>query len=136
MAELHLPHSGDSGDGVHHEASDVNISAIFGFGAALTVLAAVVFLVVYVLFGFFDGRARLGAPAEYPLAVAQEDRLPPEPRLQTNPREDLSDLRAKEDEILGSYGWVDKNAGVVRIPIEVAMKLALERGLPSRQETR
>jgi len=142
MSELHLPHAGDPAGGgieqveLHHEESDVNIGAIFGFGAGLMVVAAVASLVVYVLFGFFDARARLGAPAEYPLAVAQEDRVPPEPRLQTNPREDLSDLRAKEDQILGSYGWVDKNAGVVRIPIDAAMKLTLERGLPARQETR
>ena len=75
-------------------------------------------------------------PAEYPLASSQGDRLPPEPRLQTNPREDLRTLRAKEDELLGSYGWVDKNAGVVRIPIEDAMKLTVERGLPARQESK
>ena len=62
--------------------------------------------------------------------------MPPEPRLQTNPREDLRELRAKEDELLGSYGWVDKNAGVVRIPIEDAMKLTVERGLPARTEQR
>ena len=36
--------------------------------------------------------------------------------------------------MLGSYGWVDKNAGVVRIPIDAAMKLTLERGLPARTE--
>ena len=73
-------------------------------------------------------------PAEYPLAAAQGHREPPEPRLQTDPRQDLADMRAKEDEVLGSYGWVDKNAGVVRIPIDAAMKLTLERGLPARTE--
>jgi len=60
--------------------------------------------------------------------------VPPEPRLQTNPRQDLSDLRAREDQTLSSYGWVDRNAGVVRIPIDQAIKLTLERGLPARQE--
>ena len=62
-------------------------------------------------------------------------RLPPEPRLQTNPRQDLSDLRAREDQLLNSYGWVDKNTGVVRIPIERAMQLIVERGLPTRSES-
>ena len=142
MAELHRPHAADPAGGptdnveVQHEESDVNIRAIFGFGTALVAVAVVIHLLVYVLFGFFDGRENLSVPAEYPLAAAQENRVPPEPRLQTNPREDLRGLRAKEDEILGSYGWVDRNAGVVRIPIEVAMRLTLERGLPSRQETR
>ena len=140
MAELPRPHATDAAGGptdnveVHHEESDVNIRAIFGFGAALLVVAAVVHLLIYVLFGFFNSREGLSVPAEYPLAASQKDRLPPEPRLQTNPREDLSELRAKEDEILGSYGWLDKNAGLVRIPIDAAMKLTLQRGLPARTE--
>ena len=71
-----------------------------------------------------------------PLAADQQTRLPPEPRLQTNPREDLRLLREQEDAILKSYGWVDRPAGVVRIPIEEAMKLTVQRGLPARQERR
>ena len=138
MAELHQPHAaGAAGPAdnpeVHHEESDVNILAIFGFGGGLVAIAVVVLLVIYVLFGFFDGRERATVPAEYPLA-AEANKEPPEPRLQEHPREDLSDLRAREDEILSSYGWVDRNAGVVRIPIDAAMKLTLERGLPARQE--
>jgi hypothetical protein len=119
---------------VHHEESDVNIRAILGFGAGLFVVAAVVHLLIYVLFGYFDGREGVRMPAEYPLAASQGHREPPEPRLQTDPRQDLADMRAKEDEVLGTYGWVDKNAGVVRIPIDAAMKLTLERGLPARTE--
>ncbi len=119
---------------VHHETSDVNITGIIGFGVGLLVTAAIVHLLVFVLFRYFESREGARVPAEYPLARSQEGRVPPEPRLQTNPRQDLTDLRAKEDEWLGSYGWVDRNAGVVRIPIDEAMKLTLERGLPSRTE--
>jgi hypothetical protein len=119
---------------VHHEHSDVNIRAILGFGAALFVVAAVVHVLIYLLFGYFDSRENAKVPAEYPLAATQGHREPPEPRLQTDPRQDLADLRAKEDEVLGSYGWVDKNAGLVRIPIDAAVKLTLERGLPARTE--
>jgi hypothetical protein len=118
----------------HHEESDVNIRAILGFGVALIGVAAVVHLLIYALFGYFTSRENAKVLSEYPLAAAAGDRLPPEPRLQTNPRQDLADLRAKEDELLGSYGWVDRNAGVVRIPIDAAMRLTLERGLPSRTE--
>jgi hypothetical protein len=121
---------------VSHEHSDVNISAILGFGAGLIVVAAVIHLLIFVLFGYFNGRERLQAPPEYPLAAAQGDRQPPEPRLQTDPRQDLADLRAREQDQLTSYGWVDRNAGVVRIPIDAAMKLVLERGLPARQESK
>ena len=117
----------------HHEESDVNIRAILGFGAALIVVAAVVHLLIYVLFGYFDSREGVKVPAEYPLAASQGHHEPPEPRLQTDPRQDLSDLRAREDDLLRSYSWVDRNAGVVRIPIDEAIKLTLERGLPSRQ---
>jgi hypothetical protein len=119
---------------VHHEHSDVDIRGILGFGAALFVVAAVIHLLIYVLFGYFNVRENARVPAQYPLAASEGQREPPEPRLQTNPRQDLADLRAKEDEVLGSYGWVDKNAGVVRIPIDAAVKLTLERGLPARTE--
>jgi hypothetical protein len=119
---------------VHHETSDVNIAGIFGFGVGLLVVATIVHLLIFVLFRYFESREAARVPAEYPLARSQEDRLPPEPRLQTNPRQDLIDLRGKEDEWLGSYGWVDRNAGVVRIPIDEAMRLTLERGLPAREE--
>jgi hypothetical protein len=138
MAELHLPHAGtaprpaaDVPPG--HEESDVNIAGVFGFALSLVVAGVFISFVVWVLFGFFQSRAaRRGAP-EYPLAVERQNRLPPEPRLQTDPRQDLLNLRRQEDEILNSYGWVDKNAGIVRIPIEQAMKITLERGLPTRQ---
>jgi hypothetical protein len=137
MAEVHLPHGGThaSHENVttHHETSDVNIRAVLGFGAGLIVVAVLIHLLVWALFGYFNAReARQPQPA-YPLAIEQEKRLPPEPRLQTNPREDLRELRAAEDELLATYGWVDRNAGIVRIPIEDAMQLTIQRGLPARQ---
>jgi hypothetical protein len=132
-------HAGEQPDrvDVHHEESDVDIRAIFQFGAGLMALTAVVYLVVWLLFGYLSRREdRASAGRLYPLAAGQEDRLPPEPRLQANPRQDLKDLRAAEDETLKSYQWVDRNAGIVRIPIDEAMRLTLQRGLPSRQPTR
>jgi hypothetical protein len=126
----HQPHHAD----VSHEASDVNIRAILTFAGGLIVLAAVVYFVVWLLFGYLTRRENAASGGlTYPLAAGQEDRLPPEPRLQTNPREDLKDLRDSEERVLKSYSWVDRNGGVVRIPIDEAMKLTLQRGLPSRQ---
>jgi hypothetical protein len=66
---------------------------------------------------------------EFPLAADQQNRLPPEPRLQTNPRRDLIDRKCEGRPSSVLYGWVDKNAGIVRIPIAEAMKLTVERGL-------
>jgi hypothetical protein len=133
MAEQRHGHH-DHGD-AQHEQSDVNIRAIFEFGAGLAVLGVVVALVVALLFGYLTRREeRASVVPLYPLAVELGERVPPEPRLQINPRQDLKDLRAAEDEILHGYGWVDRNAGIVRIPINDAMRLTLERGLPSRPQ--
>ena len=65
-------------------------------------------------------------------ALAAEGELPPAPRLQANVREDIDAHRRSEEHILTSYGWIDRDAQVVRIPIEQALELTLERGLPSR----
>jgi len=125
-------HAGDDPE-THHEESDVNIRAVFGLGAALLVITLAVHVAVWLLYMFFTGQENRAQPArEFPMAIEQQDRMPPEPRLQTAPREDLREMRTEEDGILNTYGWVDRNAGVVRIPIGEAMKLTLQRGLPSR----
>jgi len=117
---------------VHHEESDVNIRGIFQFAFGLAVVAAVIHVLVWGLFVAFDRReARASAVQQYPLAVGQEA-LPPEPRLQVVPRQDLQTLRAGEEAILNGYSWVDRQAGTVRIPIREAMRLTVERGLPTR----
>ena len=132
MAEVHQPGGAAGEHTVGYEHSDVNIRAILAFGAGLVAVAIVVHVLVWVLYRFFEAQASRPTPVEYPLAAQQESRLPPEPRLQTNPREDLRLLRDAEAETLSSYGWVDRNAGVVRIPIDDAIRLTLQRGLPAR----
>jgi hypothetical protein len=117
-----------------HETSDVNVRAIFGLGLGLVIIGIAVHVLVLLLFTVFAGREAQRTTPRFPLAVSDRNQLPPEPRLQTNPRQDLRDLRSQEDAILGSYGWVDKTNGVVRIPIDRAMTLTIERGLPARQD--
>ncbi len=133
MAES--PSSHAANPEVHHETTDVNIRGIIAFGVGLLVSAIVIHFLVWLLFEFFAGRQAQRVAPEFPLATAQEHRLPPEPRLQVSPREDLRELRAHEDEVLNGYGWADRAKGVVRIPITEAMKLTLQRGLPSRPAT-
>jgi hypothetical protein len=114
---------------VRHEASDVNVPSVMGFGAGLVASGVVISILVWALFLYFSEQAaRRGST----VAGLTQQALPPPPRLQTNPRGDLLELREAEDRVLTTYGWVDRNAGVVRIPIEQAMKLTAERGLPSR----
>jgi hypothetical protein len=70
----------------------------------------------------------------YPRAVHQADvgpvPSPPGPHLQVDPAADLTALRGAEDAQLSSYGWVDRAAGAIRIPINRALALTAERGLP------
>ena len=46
---------------------------------------------------------------------------------------ELAEFRLRQAKLLSSYGWVDREAGVVRIPIDRAMDLVAERGLPTRK---
>jgi hypothetical protein len=55
----------------------------------------------------------------------------PQPRLETNERIELNGFRLAEEQQLHSYGWVDKDAGVVHIPIETAMQMLVQHGLPT-----
>jgi len=48
-------------------------------------------------------------------------------------REELRDLRAKQEGLLNGYGWVNKEGGVARIPIDEAMRMVVEKGLPVRE---
>ncbi len=116
---------------VAHEESDVNVRAIFGFGAGLLAVGVVIHLLLWLLFNYYTRQAAQ-VPRNFPLSAEYQQQPPPEPRLQTHPQQDLFQLRAREDAVLRGYGWIDKQAGVARIPIEEAMKLVVQRGLPSR----
>jgi hypothetical protein len=117
---------------VRHEVSDVSLPTVMGFAVALVVSAALIYLLVWGLFVSFSGQAaRRGATVDR-LSQQLPQPPPPAPRLQADPRGDLLRFRAAEDRVLTTYGWVDRNAEIVRIPIDQAMKLTVERGLPSR----
>lgn len=117
------------------EEDVIDFKGVYGFGIGLAVVT--IFAHILMLWMFKAEVAAVDAsnpPRVYPLAVLQDNRLPPEPRLQTNPKQDLADLRAAEVTVLTGYSWVDRNNQVVRIPVADAMRLTLQRGLPSRQD--
>ena len=93
------------------------------------------FAIVYGTFILFDRQARQvnEATVRFPLAAGVE-RPQPTPALQTQPFKDLYMLRREETQRLDSYGWVDKDGGVARIPIDRAMEVLLQRGLPVRPD--
>lgn len=72
--------------------------------------------------------------AAYPTALPDVGRslriAPPGPRLQTSPERDLQQFRAEEDKRLNTYYWIDKEKGTLHIPIDEAMRAAVEKGIP------
>lgn len=126
---------------VSHEASDVSVSAVAWFGVALFVLIAAVCGLMWAMFGYFEKRERTAEPPPASLITGIEPRTPPEPRLQgapgheAMPAEDLKKMRDDETNILTSYGWIDQKNGIVRIPIEQAKKILLQKGLPPTKQS-
>jgi len=104
-----------------HEQTDLSVRGVL---LALAALAAAV-LVVQLVVGVQFAALRRECAREHPPAALRTvpPEGPPEPRLQTTPAEDLAAMRAQEDAILHGYGWEDRAAGVVHIPVERAMEL-------------
>lgn len=86
-------------------------------------LGTFIFLVIapFVLIGAFP---RAVSDVSHALTVE-----PPQPRLQTDPSEDLARFLGDEDKRLNTYYWIDKNKGIVHIPIERAMQELAEEGI-------
>lgn len=119
------PHPGPG-----HEESDVSIRGIVRFGIGLAVAAVVISVAMWGLFRFLDAREQRKDRVVPPLVAANLARTPPGPRLEPAPLAPRRAMQAQENALLRSYGWVDRGAGVVRIPVERAMELLVERGLP------
>ena len=119
--------------GVSHERRDINVFQVTAFGIGLLLGCIVTVFVIWGLFDFLYSRED-AKNAENPAALMMKDqnKLPPEPRLQANPKVELKDLRDDEAAILNSYGWVDPNKGIVRIPIDQAIDIVAQKGLPSK----
>lgn len=122
-------------EGTHgggHERREINVRLIAVAGAVLLVVVILSFAVTWLVLGHVVGREIRPVPSAGLLTGGPERQLPPEPRLQTHPLQDLQALRAEEEALLGGYGWVDREAGTVRIPIERAIELLAERGSARR----
>jgi hypothetical protein len=123
-----------------HEHRDINVRGIFGFLITLTVVAILIQLVLWGMFRYLKGSYTALDPEPNPMLSGVRKppakdpvRDFPTPRLQADPVRDLNKMHAAEDEILhGPPVWLDEQNGVVRIPIDRAMQLTLERGLPTR----
>lgn len=116
--------------GPGHEPTDVDLTGAGRFILVMVALLAAIFGLIYVVSIRWDRAVAESQPPPSPVAVRNGDRLPPLPRLQTTPYVDLRSFRESEDEVLRTYAWVDKEKGIVRLPIARALEIVAERGLP------
>jgi hypothetical protein len=126
---------GPTPPGAKHEHTDIDVTVGYQFGLWLTVAMLISAGIVYGSFWFFEGQAKSTdvAAQKYPLAIGR-DREAPLPNLQNQPFKDIYALRQGENQKLTSYGWVDKEGGVTRIPIDRAMEVMLKQGFPARAD--
>ncbi len=115
--------------GLGYEPKDAHVRAILWLGLALALLCAFAIFTSGWVFKSFDRRLDAEQRPLHPLAALEE--IPPGPRLQPAPARDLDTYLRNQQEVLESYGWLDPEAGTVRVPVERALELVLEEGLPS-----
>jgi hypothetical protein len=120
----HTVHHSPNGAG--HEQSEVSVRLIVVSLAFLAVSTFFVLLLVVGIFRYFYSSYSTAEATRLAQPV-----IPPEPRIEVAPTEQLHDLRAKEDHILSTYAWVDKQDGVVRVPIDKAIDMLAAKGVPT-----
>ncbi len=126
------------------EREDLAAKPVILFLVGLTVGCLLVALLLKGMYSYLDANENRHQPALNPLvqqtnadtrSVAPGDITKfPQPRLETNEPGEINEFRLHEEETLHSYGWVDQPSGVVRIPIDRAMELLAQRGLPTRPQ--
>lgn len=117
---------------VRYERKDIGVSwLVIGTVSILVLMFIGVGLSAWILSTIEVQRSEI---IPTPLPLIQTRPTPPPPRLQPNivdnnsPEEDMAILRAREKELLETYGWVDREGGIVRIPIDQAIELLAEDG--------
>jgi hypothetical protein len=131
-------------DEVAYEREDLSPRRIFSFLVGLGLVLVLVYFVVKGMDGYLDAYEKQHQPPLNPLVSQTENDSRkvskadiarfPQPRLETNERLEINDFRLKEEKTLNTYDWIDQNSGIARIPIERAMQLLAQRGLPTRPQ--
>jgi hypothetical protein len=146
MSEEQRKHSsGQEG----YEQQDLSPAGVFYFMAGLAVVGVLIYFIMAGMYRLLDAYDKKHQPRRNPMAIqtgvdprtmtfkqaeAQIQTTFPQPVLEGNERQQFGDLVEKQNEILASYDWVDQKNGVVRIPIDKAMDLLAQRGLPVRPQ--
>jgi hypothetical protein len=146
MSDETLNH-GHGGHGVEFEREDLSTRGIFAFMIGLAIIGVVIYFIITGMYNFLDNYERSQMSASSPLVTTQEarritSRRPTQdeventfknngaPLLETDERDQFRGFLMNQAKQLNSYGWVDEKAGVAHIPIERAMELIAQRGLP------
>lgn len=130
---------------VSHEASDVDVGTIVKFVVGLFFLTVITFVLMKLLYNVLEDRATKADPKPRPMAMSEQERLPPEPRLQAAPgfgvnlgdgkfiNLQLREPQAEYNELSKIWkdvleGKPDPRTGKTSMPIEEAKKKVLEDG--------
>ena len=122
--ENHTPdnHNGEAG----HETREVSVPFVFVSLSALIFGAFLASLLAVGIFQFFKNTYH---PDE--AAKASQQVIPPAPRIDSHPAQELQSIRSREDHILSSYAVIDRQQGIVRVPIDRAIDMLAQKGLPT-----
>jgi hypothetical protein len=127
------------------ETEDLSPQGVFYFMAGLAVVGLMIYFVVIGMYKFLDAYDRKHETPMNPMAVQtgvdprtmsahqiqeQVDKTFPKPVLEHSEQLQFGEVLEKQDRTLASYDWVDQKQGIVRIPIDKAMELLAQRGLP------
>jgi hypothetical protein len=140
--QLHPANPTGNGD---YERRDIGVAGVVYFLVGILVALVFTYFIVDGLYHYLDKRSEAEQAPLNPLVTnAPEDTRHiandypqaefPNPRLETDERGQLNAIRLKEEQTLSTYDWIDKNVGTVRIPIDRAMDLIAQRGLPVRAQ--
>lgn len=148
-------HANHGNSGYEHK--DISVTAVMYFIVGLAASLVLTYFIVQGVYAVLSNRFEARQPSVSPLVTnipSDTRKLPagyktdaesadyekylhknfPEPQLETNERTELNSVRLREEDRLSTYDYVDKDGGTVRIPIDRAMELLAERGLPVRSQ--
>jgi hypothetical protein len=138
-------HSKHHHDDPGFEREDLGSKPLIGFIVTVVISGVLIYYAIWGIFHFLDFYDAKHQQTRSPLieiekanprdVQAKQIQRFPEPRLEDNERTELNGFRYAEEEELNSYGWVDKNAGIAHIPIEQAMQLIAQKGLPTTPQS-
>jgi hypothetical protein len=133
-----------SGHETEFEREDLSSRGVFVFMIGLAIVGLVIYFIIVGMYSFLDKYERSQMTTASPLVatsgaasrVVTKDYVEKQfkengaPMLEINERGQMRDFLMNQEKHLNGYGWVDEKSGIAYIPIERAMELTVERGLP------